>query len=74
MCNDPSHYAAIDTMYNAIVEALNTASECLCSRKVPSHKQIAGWNEICSDLHSSARDAFYSGSTVGSLDMAMYYT
>ena len=58
MCNDPSHYAAIDTMYNAIVEALNTASECIRSRKVPSHKQIAGWNEICTELHSSARDAF----------------
>ena len=59
-CNNPAHISAIDRLYNDIVSSLNDASATFCtqSRTVRQNLQVAGWNEVCSDLHSEARDAF----------------
>ena len=57
-CTDPSHTAAITTMYNDIVNILKISSECLCDETKGSYKQIPGWNDYCKAAHSDARNAY----------------
>ena len=58
-CTDPAHKAAITKMYNDIVAALISATSHL-QKPTTEHKykQIAGWNDLCAELHDQARDAF----------------
>ena len=63
MCNDvncknETHLNAIKSMYNDILSALTKSSEELIDRKPKKYKQIFGWNEMCKELHSTAREAF----------------
>jgi hypothetical protein len=57
-CNDPSHSAAIDKLYDDIVNCLVDAGNDLASSCKKGYKQILGWNEYCSEYHSEAREAF----------------
>ena len=57
-CNDMAHRSGIDFMYDSIVEALNEASSVLRSKQSKPYKQIAGWGEMCAEVHSIARNAF----------------
>ena len=57
---DQDHLQSIDTMYNAVVNALKTSSDDF-NRQSTGYKQynvIPGWNDICKEVHSNARDAF----------------
>ena len=58
MCDDPGHRSAIDNMYESIVDSLILASEELRGRQRTPFNQIAGWSDVCAELHSSARSAF----------------
>ena len=57
-CSNPVHQTAIDNMYSYITQALIDASSDIYKSTQSTFKQIAGWNEVCANLHSEARDAF----------------
>ena len=58
-CTSHKHRAAIDTMYNLLIDALHTAARSI-AKQTPEQKafQIPGWNDICASKHAEARDAF----------------
>ena len=59
-CQDQDHLQSIDTMYNAVINALKTSSDAF-NRQSTGYKQynvIPGWNDVCKEVHSNARDAF----------------
>ena len=58
LCTDMPHRAHIDTLYNDTVGALISASEILRHKQRKPYRQVAGWREICAELHSHARNAF----------------
>ncbi len=58
-CKDPSHTAAIERMYNEIVDSLYEAGVECCGKKESPYKQVAGWHDLCADHHTQARDAFH---------------
>lgn len=58
-CKDTQHTAAIDALHEAITSALTDSSRSLREKPATSHPQhIAGWTEVCAELHEQARDAF----------------
>ena len=57
-CVDQAHKSSIDLMYQAIVDALISASKDITVNLGRSHTQLAGWNDVCAELHSCARNAF----------------
>ncbi len=57
-CTDSSHMNDIDLLYNDIIDALQSAGKSFVQQKRCSFKQIPGWNELCSELHNNAREAF----------------
>ena len=59
-CKNKAHTIAIDKLYDDIVNCLHAASAQLSSskRRSSAHTEIAGWNDVCRDLHSEAREAF----------------
>ena len=58
MCDDSGHRSEIDCMFNSILDSLSLASVEFRGKLKTPFKQIAGWSEICDELHSSARSAF----------------
>ena len=57
-CKDVCHHASIDRLFKELQDCLMEASEKLSSNANPSFPQIVGWNDICKDAHSLARDSF----------------
>ena len=58
-CHNQSHLQAIDRMYVSMVQALKTAGEeTLKKKQSKKYNTIPGWNDICREIHSTARDAF----------------
>ena len=57
-CSNPSHIAAIDTMYTSITDSLVVASEELFTKCKKPYSPVLGWNEYCRESHSEAREAF----------------
>ena len=58
-CTDHKHLAAIDTLYNSVIDALTTAAAPLSKpANTRQHHQIPGWNEVVAELHNKAREAF----------------
>ena len=57
-CCDHVHIEAIDRLYSEITEALLGANQSLYSKKNGNYKQVFGWNEMCKEAHSQARNAF----------------
>jgi hypothetical protein len=58
-CSDPSHLSAINRLYNEIAESLLGASSSLMDNaRKQQFSQVMGWNDICKEAHSQARDAF----------------
>lgn len=59
-CQDTSHIAKIDELYEAITTSLHSASTMFRVRKSAKFKpkQVLGWNDVCSELHAHARSAF----------------
>ena len=65
MCEDPGHRSEIDCMFNSILDSLSLASVEFRGKLTTPFKQIAGWSEICDELHSSARSAFMLWANAG---------
>ena len=68
MCKDESHKSAIKHLYEDIVYGIDQASESFLqtmSHKPELFKQVMGWNELCKEAHSSARDAFLQWAYAG---------
>ena len=65
MCDDSGHRSEIDCMFNSILESLSLANVEFRGKLKTAFKQIAGWSEICDDLHSSACSAFLLWANAG---------
>jgi hypothetical protein len=66
-CCDEKHKKAIDELYDNIIQALSNAGSELQSRVNKGHTNVVpGWNEICKDVHTEAREAFLSWRANGS--------
>ena len=57
-CTDPSHLTLIRLFYNEIVEALLDAGNQLAETTAQKLPVIPGWNEMCAEIHSQARNCF----------------
>ena len=58
-CQDVTHRAAIDDMYNDISNCLLlSASQCIPSRQGGSHSIVPGWNDYVKERHEQARSSF----------------
>ena len=57
-CQDPSHIASIERLYEDIVDTLRQVGDDLAKETTHSFKSMPGWKTFCRDLHSDARDAF----------------
>ena len=61
-CSDQSHINALTKYYNAIIAALQSAADQSIGRKQRSGNQNftrPGWNDYCSELYETSRDAFH---------------
>ena len=65
-CTNPSHTAAIDRLYNDIVDALISAGEVIEQAQPTASHHKAGWNVYCREIHAIARDAFLAWRHLGS--------
>ena len=58
-CSDHNHKRAIDDFYSSIVNCLRESGDVLKTRPVSKqYKVVPGWNDVCSDAHNQAREAF----------------
>lgn len=60
-CTNSDHLLAIDNLYDDIINALVNSSKTLinsCNKSCSSEMNVPGWNDLCKDTHSKARDAF----------------
>ena len=57
-CNNDVHKRGLCTMYDNIVQSLNSASEPLYKCKNRVHNIKPGWNEHVAELHTAAREAY----------------
>ena len=58
-CNDVQHMQQIDSMYKGITEALYDAGlELVEHFSTKRNYEIPGWNDLCKQAHSEAREAF----------------
>ena len=64
-CNNESHRCAIKKLYNDITLCLKEASEPLKQPVKRGYKQILGWNDVCKEAHSIAREAFLQWAYAG---------
>ena len=64
-CNNESHTACIDNLYNQVTCALSKSTQFL-SKKSKCIKTVSGWNEYCKVAHETARDAYLSWRCNGS--------
>ena len=65
-CTDPSHLALIRAFYNEIVDALLDAGNQLAETTTQKLPVIPGWNEMCAEIHSQARNCFLQWRSAGS--------
>ena len=56
-CKDIGHTSSIDNLYKRIIESLLEASDELAST-VKEFSQVLGWNDVCKESHSLAREAY----------------
>ncbi len=59
-CKNAAHIKEIDNLYNTLMTILRQASAILHPHKNGSKaaKQVTGWNDLCKEVHSQARDHF----------------
>jgi exonuclease III len=58
LCNDETHKRGIDLFYNSILVALHNTSAILTEKESKPYKPVAGWDDVCAELHAHARNAF----------------
>lgn len=58
-CTDQNHINSINLLYDSIINALHEAGkELQCNKSGNNFKAIPGWNDLCKEAHSDAREAF----------------
>ena len=58
-CSDPTHISAINRLHCNLISALTEADVSLRESKELNHpSQVAGWNELCREAHTDARENF----------------
>ena len=56
-CNS-CHETEIESLYLDIVQALKESSNVVTTNCKTKGYNIPGWNDVCKDAHSEAREAF----------------
>ena len=65
-CSNPSYLAWIESFYNETVEALLDAGLEFAESTSGKTPIIPGWNEMCAEIHTQARNCFLQWRSVGS--------
>ena len=65
-CSNPSHTAAINDLYNSILDALLVSGESFTKTSKTVYRQIPGWHEVLREHHLVARRAFLNWRWAGS--------
>ena len=79
-CNDPycknsEHIQEITDLYDNIIDVLIKSSCSLQTqaKQTPRHKKVPGWNDVCKQAHSEAREAFLMWRANGSKKQGVIY-
>ena len=65
-CSNPSHLAWIESFYNETVKALLDAGLEFAESTSGKTPIIPGWNEMCAEIHTQARNCFLQWRSAGS--------
>ena len=65
-CSNPSHLAWIESFYNETVEVLLDAGLEFAESTSGKTPIIPGWNEMCAEIHTQARNCFLQWRSAGS--------
>ena len=65
-CSNPSHLAWIESFYNETVAALLDAGLEFAESTSGKTPVIPGWNEMCAEIHTQARNSFLQWRSAGS--------
>ena len=75
-CNKANHLSVIDNYYNSIISSVSMAvDECSPAsvKQNENHFNVPGWSKYVADQHELAREAFWTGSRKGNLEIALYH-
>ena len=56
---------AIDVMYQSFIDCLLQASEDVMHECKTQESQVMGWNNVCKEVHTEAREAFLNRAAHG---------
>ena len=63
-CTDITHASQIDRLPQGIIDCLVESSNDI-PKEVKDYNQVLGWNEVCKEVHSHAKEAFLLWSSNG---------
>ena len=71
---DIKHIEAINELYGNIISArINSSAELYTARREIHSNVVPGWNDICTYLHSEAREAFLNLRCYGSKKNGLFF-